>query len=246
MSSVPGSSVRFWVVVPAAGSGQRMGATRPKQYLPLAGRTVIEWALEVLRSHPGCQGTTVVLAPDDAYWPTLPLSSQSQLAITHGGAERADSVRAGLAALRTQCDDSDWVLVHDAARPCLAAEDLQRLLDELQEDAVGGLLAAPLVDTLKRADAAQRVEQTLSRERLWRAQTPQMFRYGLLQQALAAATRQAVAVTDESQAVELAGFKPRLVVGHADNLKITVNADLEQAERILNVRRAVKEGARTT
>jgi 2-C-methyl-D-erythritol 4-phosphate cytidylyltransferase len=231
------SNLRFWVVIPAAGSGRRMSdAARPKQYLPLVGRTVIEWALEPLLAHPGCQAIIVVLAAQDAYWPTLPASVQPRIGIAHGGAERADSVRAGLAALRDQCDADDWVLVHDAARPCLSAADLQRLLDAVQDDAVGGLLAAPLVDTLKRADAAQRVAQTLSRESLWRAQTPQMFRHGVLERALAAAAQQRMTVTDESQALELAGHQPRLVAGHADNLKITVSADLEQAERILRAR----------
>jgi 2-C-methyl-D-erythritol 4-phosphate cytidylyltransferase len=231
------SNLRFWAVIPAAGSGRRMrDAARPKQYLPLVGRTVIEWALEPLLAHPACQAIIVVLAAQDAYWPTLAASAQPRIGIARGGVERADSVRAGLAALRDQCDAGDWVLVHDAARPCLSAADLQRLLDEVQDDAVGGLLAAPLVDTLKRADAAQRVAQTLSRESLWRAQTPQMFRHGVLDRALAAAAQQRMTVTDESQALELAGHQPRLVAGHADNLKITLSTDLEQAERILRAR----------
>jgi 2-C-methyl-D-erythritol 4-phosphate cytidylyltransferase len=233
------SNMRFWVVVPAAGSGRRMsGASMPKQYLPLAGRTVIEWALDPLLAHPDCQAIIVVLAAQDSYWPTLSASTQPRIGITCGGVERADSVRAGLAALQGQCREDDWVLVHDAARPCLSAADLQRLLDEVRDDAVGGLLAAPLVDTLKRADAAQRVAQTISRQALWRAQTPQMFRHGVLDRALAAVAQQRIAVTDESQAVELAGHQPRLVAGHPDNLKITVSADLEQAERILQTRAA--------
>jgi 2-C-methyl-D-erythritol 4-phosphate cytidylyltransferase len=231
------SPPRFWVVIPAAGSGKRMhGAARPKQYLPLAGRTVIEWALDPLLVHPGCQGIVVVLAAQDAYWAALPLSAHARIGTTRGGGERADSVRAGLAALSAQCAEADWVLVHDAARPCLPAADLQRLLDAVRDDAVGGLLAAPLVDTLKRADAAQRVVQTINREALWRAQTPQMFRHGVLVRALASAAQQGINVTDESQAVELAGQRPRLVAGHSDNLKITVSADLEQAERILRGR----------
>jgi 2-C-methyl-D-erythritol 4-phosphate cytidylyltransferase len=242
-------SVRFWVVIPAAGSGRRMSAagrphSTPKQYLPLAGRTVIEWAVAPLLEHPGCQAACVVLAADDEQWQTLPVSHEPRICIARGGAERADSVRAGLAAVaapvavRPQCGEDDWVLVHDAARPCLSMTDLQHLLDSLHADPVGGLLAAPLVDTLKRADAAQRVAQTLSREALWRAQTPQMFRCGLLQRALAAAATHGLAVTDESQAVELAGHQPKLVAGHPDNLKITVSADLQQAERILRARGA--------
>lgn len=229
--------MRFWVVVPAAGSGRRMSAAAlPKQYLPLAGRTVIEWALEPLLAHPGCQAIMVVLAADDVHWPGLAVSTQARIGAARGGAERADSVRAGLAALRGQCSADDWVLVHDAARPCLAAPDLQRLLDEVHQDAVGGLLAAPVVDTLKRGDAAQRVAQTVDRAALWRAQTPQMFRHGMLDRALAAAAAAGIAVTDESQAMELAGHQPRLVAGHPDNLKVTVSADLAQAERILRAR----------
>jgi 2-C-methyl-D-erythritol 4-phosphate cytidylyltransferase len=231
------SNVRFWAVIPAAGSGRRMGeAVRPKQYLPLAGRTVIEWALAPLLAQYSCVAVVVALAAADDDWQTLRVASDPRISTTRGGAQRADSVRAALEVLRTQCQDSDWVLVHDAARPCLPADDLQRLLDSLHLDAVGGLLAAPLVDTLKRADAAQRVAHTVSREQLWRAQTPQMFRYGVLNQALERAAQQGIAVTDESQAVELAGLQPRLVSGHPDNIKITVAEDLLQAERILRSR----------
>jgi 2-C-methyl-D-erythritol 4-phosphate cytidylyltransferase len=238
------SNLRFWAVIPAAGSGRRMsGAPKPKKYLPLAGRTVIEWALDPLLSQLGCSGVIVVLASDDHHWTQLSIADP-RITTTHGGAQRADSVRAGLAALRDRCHDADWVLVHDAARPCLLAGDLQRLLHSLQDDPVGGLLAAPLVDTLKRADTSQRVAQTISREHLWRAQTPQMFRYGLLNQALARVAEQAVAVTDESQAVELLGLQPVLVAGDADNIKITLTDDLQRAERILSLRARQKAGQR--
>ncbi len=231
------SNVRFWGVVPAAGSGSRMsGAPRPKQYLPLAGRTVIEWSLQALLAHPGCVGVVVVLAAQDDYWPALSISNDVRIITAQGGAQRADSVRAGLAALAGQCTQSDWVLVHDAARPCLRMSDLQRLLDQLHDETAGGLLAAPLVDTLKRADPSQRVAQTISREQLWRAQTPQMFRHGVLSRALASVLDQGITVTDESQAIELAGLQPRLIAGHADNIKITIPEDLLQAERILGLR----------
>ena len=153
----------------------------------------------------------------------------------HGGQERADSVLAGINALRNDCVDSDWILVHDAARPCLDPIDLQRLLDTLRDDPVGGLLAAPVFDTLKRADAAQRVGATVAREHLWRALTPQMFRYGVLVRALNEAAQRGVMITDESQAVELLGLQPRLVVGSSDNLKITLPEDIERAERVLSM-----------
>jgi 2-C-methyl-D-erythritol 4-phosphate cytidylyltransferase len=156
----------------------------------------------------------------------------------HGGQERADSVLAGIDALQDECTASDWVLVHDAARPCLDAVDLQRLLDTLRDEPVGGLLAVPVVDTLKRAEDSHRVSATVARENLWRALTPQMFRYGVLARALRAATQRGVAITDESQAVEMLGLQPRLVAGSSDNIKITVPEDLARAERFLALRSA--------
>jgi 2-C-methyl-D-erythritol 4-phosphate cytidylyltransferase len=212
------------------------GASKPKQYLPLAGRTVIEWALHPLLSHPGCSGVVVVLGSEDDHWHQLGTSADPRISTITGGAQRADSVRAGLRALGDHCRARDWVLVHDAARPCLHRNDLQRLLSSVHEDEVGGLLAAPLVDTLKRAGGEQRVAQTISREQLWRAQTPQMFRFEMLQRALAGAAEQRIAVTDESQALELQGWQPLLVPGDADNIKITVAEDLQRAERILGLR----------
>ena len=149
-----------------------------------------------------------------------------------------DSVLAGLNALEARAAARDWVLVHDAARPCLPGSDLDRLLAELSDDEVGGLLAAPVVDTLKRADDQQRVDQTVSRERLWRALTPQMFRFDLLRRALQNAVDNRVAVTDEAQAVEALGLHPKLIAGDADNVKITLPEDLPRAERILRARSA--------
>lgn len=225
---------RFWCVVPAAGSSLRMGAVAaPKQYLPLAGRSVIEWSLAPLLDHHDCQNVVVVLAPDDRHWPDVPIAWHPKIIRAVGGVQRSDSVHAGLAALASRAGENDWVLVHDAARPCLTAEDLRRLLQELRDDAVGGLLAAPVVDTLKLADEHLRVRETVPRAALWRALTPQMFRYGILQRALAQSRE---SVTDEAQAVEALGLQPRLVAGDADNLKITVVDDLLRAERILKSR----------
>lgn len=149
-----------------------------------------------------------------------------------------DSVLAGLKALQTRAAPDDWVLVHDAARPCLATADLDRLVAELHDDAVGGLLAAPVVDTLKRADDSGRVAQTVARDKLWRALTPQMFRRDILQRALDGAVAQGIAVTDEAQAVEALGLRPKLVSGDADNIKITLPEDVLRAERILRSRRS--------
>ena len=230
----PAAATRFWVVVPAAGVSRRMGATSaPKQYLPLVGRTVLEWSLLPFLERDDCAGVVVVLASEDVWWSALPLASERNVSTARGGVERVHSVLAGLAALRRRAHADDWVLVHDAARPCLSAADLRRLLEKTADDEVGGVLAAPLVDTLKRADGSDRVLATVSRDLLWRALTPQMFRYGLLQRALELAVDNNVAVTDESQAIEALGLHPRLVHGDADNIKITVPDDLERAERIL-------------
>lgn len=229
---------RFWVIVPAAGSARRMGAAVPKQYLPLAGRTVIEWSLAPFLAHARAAGVVVVLAEQDRHWPQTQLARHAKIVTTTGGAERMDSVLAGLRILHEQAAPDDWVLVHDAARPCLSAADLDSLLDELCDDAVGGLLAAPVVDTLKRADDGGRVAQTVAREKLWRALTPQMFRRDILQRALESARGQGLAVTDDAQAVEALGLQPKLIAGDADNIKITLPEDLLRAERILNSRSA--------
>lgn len=224
--------LKFWTVVPAAGRSRRMGdATVAKQYLRLAGRAVIEWSLAPLLARPECAGVVVALGAEDREFATLDVSRDPRVRPVIGGAERADSVRAGLDAL--QLDNSAWVLVHDAARPCLTAQEVDVLLRTLESDPVGGLLAAPVVDTLKRADAAGRVTQTVNRDGLWRALTPQMFRYGLLQQALRHAHDSGLVVTDEAQAVEELGQQPRVVPGSADNLKITLPEDLRRAERLL-------------
>ncbi|HEY4366572.1 MAG TPA: 2-C-methyl-D-erythritol 4-phosphate cytidylyltransferase [Steroidobacteraceae bacterium] len=229
-----GSSLSFWVIVPAAGSSRRMvDAALPKQYLQLAGRSVIEWSLAPFLARPECAGIVVVLAAQDAYWKTLATSNHSLIETVTGGAQRADSVQSGLHALQGRAGPDDWVLVHDAARPCLRATELTALLSQLRGDTVGGLLAAPVVETLKRSDGTDRVAQTVDRNGLWRALTPQMFRYGTLTRALATAADRNISVTDESQAIELLGLRPRLVPGSVDNIKVTVPEDLARAERIL-------------
>lgn len=230
---------RFWVVVPAAGSARRMGAAVPKQYLTLAGRAVIEWSLAPFLAHSQVAAIVVVLPEQDQRWAQTDLAGHTKIITTTGGAERMDSVLAGLKALQTRAASDDWVLVHDAARPCLAAAEVDRLVAELRDDPVGGLLAAPVVDTLKRADDSGRVAQTVSREKLWRALTPQMFRRDILQRALEGATARGIAVTDEAQAVEALGLRPKLVVGDADNIKITLPEDVLRAERILRLRSAL-------
>ncbi len=222
------NSPSFWVVIPAAGVGARMQADRPKQYLPLAGRSILEHTLDVFLDHPGLRGLVVCLAADDPYWPQLACSRDPRVQRAEGGAERADSVLRGLQRLTALgAQARDWVLVHDAARPNLARGDLQRLLDSLAEDPVGGLLAVPARDTLKRIGPDGRVRETIDRSLIWQAYTPQMFRLGSLQLALAGALQAGVAITDEASAMEWAGQAPRLVEGRSDNIKITRPEDLD-------------------
>jgi 2-C-methyl-D-erythritol 4-phosphate cytidylyltransferase len=231
------SQVKFWAVVPAAGIGTRMGGDIPKQYLPLLGRPIIEHTLARLCDHGRISGVVVVLSDEDRWWPETAMKYSRPLLVAAGGAERRDSVLNGLDALAGRASDQDWVLVHDAVRPCLRAEDIDRLMDELWADEVGGLLAVPVKDTMKRAGSNNRVRETVSREFLWQAQTPQMFRLRALRDAIQLTVDEDRDVTDEAQAMELAGARPRLVEGHEDNIKITRRADLELAEIYLTRRR---------
>lgn len=227
-------TAKLWAVVPAAGSSRRMaGAALPKQYLPLAGRSVIEWSLAPFLERSDCERIVVVVAEQDRHWQQQSLARHPKIVTATGGAERVDSVRAGLQALASHATEHDWVLVHDAARPCLRSMDLNRLIADLGDDSVGGLLAAPVVDTLKRGDVENRVQATVSRASLWRALTPQMFRYAVLERALRKAHETRSAPTDEAQAVEALGLQPRLVPGDPDNIKITLPDDVERAARLL-------------
>lgn len=214
--------------MPAAGSGSRFGGAQPKQYVPLAGASVIEHALAPFLADARCQGAVVALDATDTTFAQLPASRHARLRRVTGGARRCDSVRLALDAVVGA--DADWVLVHDAARPCVTRQDIDRLLAELAEDPVGGLLAVRLSDTLKRVDSSgQRVADTPPREGLWRALTPQMFRLGMLRKALAAAQATVREPTDEAQAIEWLGFAPRLVAGSPGNIKITTPGDLQLA-----------------
>lgn len=218
----------FWAVIPAAGVGARMAADRPKQYLALGQHTLLEHSLGCFLDHPGLKGLVVSLAVDDPYWPNLACATDPRIQRVAGGIERADSVLNALLYLHGQgADDDDWVLVHDAARPNLARSDLDNLLRQLGEDPVGGLLAVPARDTLKRADSNGRVRETVDRSSIWQAYTPQMFRLGALHRALADSLVADVAITDEASAMEWAGQAPRLIEGRADNLKITRPEDLD-------------------
>lgn len=218
----------FWALIPAAGVGSRMRADRPKQYLQLAGKSILEHTLDCFVGHPRLRGLVVSLAAGDPYWPQLPCARDARIQRAEGGRERADSVLAGLLRLiELGAQEQDWVLVHDAARPNLARSDLDRLLAELAGDPVGGLLAVPARDTLKRAGADGRVLETVDRAPIWLAYTPQMFRLGALRRALADALAAGAAITDEASALEWAGLAPRLIEGRADNLKVTRPEDLD-------------------
>jgi 2-C-methyl-D-erythritol 4-phosphate cytidylyltransferase len=222
--------MKYWLVMPAAGIGRRFGADRPKQYAPLCGRTVIEWALNPFLTDSRCAGTVVAIAEDDPYWKEI---APPSVLVTAGGRERSHSVRNGLTALADRVGGDDWVLVHDAARPCLPRQDLDRLLMNLADHPVGGLLATPAADTLKRADSSLEVQETVDRVGLWRALTPQMFRYARLCEALDRVHAAGRLPTDEAQAIEWLGEHPKLVEGAAANLKITSAADLAIAAALL-------------
>jgi 2-C-methyl-D-erythritol 4-phosphate cytidylyltransferase len=253
--------MRYWLVMPAAGAGRRFGAPLPKQYAPLEGRTVIEWALAPFLADARCAGVVVALSADDPHWaavaarlePSATAAARAaappRVTSAAGGGERSHSVRNGLAALAGRAGREDWVLVHDAVRPCLDAEDLEQLLAAAAADPFGALLAVRATDTLKRAEdrcargSLPGVAQTVERAGLWRALTPQMFRYGRLCAALDAAHAGGRLPTDEAQALEWQGEHPSLVEGASTNLKVTCAADLVLAAAVLRARRDPAVGA---
>lgn len=223
------SADALWCVVPAAGRGLRFGGELPKQYAPIAGRPLLEWTLAALARSPRVAGVVLVRAADDTHWQAPSAIAGKPLLQAAGGAERSTSVLAGLRALPATVGDADFVLVHDAARPCVSVADIERLVASAVP-AGGGLLAAPLRDTLKRADARGRVAATEPREQRWRALTPQVFPRGALTHALERAHAAGIAITDEAMAMEREGLQPLLVEGSEDNLKVTTPADLAMVE----------------
>jgi 2-C-methyl-D-erythritol 4-phosphate cytidylyltransferase len=224
-------SERIFGLIPAAGAGQRVGQATPKQYLKLLGRPMIYHSVAALLASDRIDIVFVVLAPGDREFGQHDWGEFGEriAPLYCGGATRRDSVLNGLVAASSIVQPDDWMLVHDAARPCLGQHELQRMLDTLVTDEVGGILAVPVADTLKRADAAGRIQATEPREHLWQAQTPQMFRHGLLLQALSHPAK----VTDEAGAIEALGVKPKLVQGSTTNLKVTYPEDLQLAQTIL-------------
>ena len=222
---------KFHAVVPAAGAGSRMGADIPKQYLTLAGQTVLEHSLDVLLACERIATVVLVLSADDERWPEIQdRYKDSRVETVTGGAERCHSVLNGLEHLAGTAGVDDWVLVHDAARPCVRQQDIEMLMTRLEDHAVGGLLGVPVADTMKQVDSDSMILKTVERDGLWRALTPQMFRLGPLRDALQQAIASGVMVTDDASAMEMAGYRARMVEGQADNIKITRPADLQLAE----------------
>lgn len=231
---------QYHVIIPAAGSGSRMQSETPKQYLRVLGRPIVEHTLNLFDSCPRIDTIHLVLSADDDLWPAMSISLSDKVHIHRcGGDSRAETVLNAVRSIEPAVDVNDWVLVHDAARPGLTLHSLDRLLDALSDDEVGGLLAIPLSDTLKRAGTDQRISITEPRESLWQAQTPQMFRYELLRRALEYTTARLdeYTPTDEAQAIEALGLSPKLIPGELRNLKITYPEDLALAEAILRADR---------
>lgn len=222
--------LRYWVVIPAAGIGQRMQSKLPKQYIDLCGKTILEHTIDLYLFYPWVSKILLVLHPDDQYWPSLDCTQSEKIMTAIGGAERMHSVYQGLLALQNLAAPNDWVLVHDAVRPCLPRADLDRLLKSLRGHPVGGLLGCPVRDSLKKVNKEGYVSSSVSREHVWAAQTPQMFRFHLLQEALTRVVCKKQMVTDESGAVELLGESLLMVEGNPRNIKITYPEDLELAK----------------
>ena len=226
---------KILALVPAAGTGTRFGDSLPKQYLDIDGHPMIFHTLKALSRVSRIDAIIVVLSPDDNHWQNYPadwllVGGKLSTAMV-GGNSRGETIANGLNAIAVSLgiDANDWIMVHDAARPCIRTELIEQFIDELENDRVGGLLALPLADTIKRDDGNLRVEKTLPRERLWRAQTPQMFRFALLKDALARCPQ----ATDEAQAIEVLGHQPKLVMGDSANLKVTYAHDMKLARMIL-------------
>ncbi len=224
---------RYFALLPAAGVGSRMGGVHPKQYLAIHGRPMIWHAIQAFQRHPAISRIYVVISAQDAWWAHYDWSAFDKLVVSrNGGQTRAESVLNGLRACADEVAADDWVLVHDAARPCLSRTLLDKLLTELNHDPIGGILAAPVADTLKRQSADKRIAETVPRSGLWGAQTPQMFRHAMLLHALAQVGGE---VTDEASAIEALGAAPKLVESDMTNLKVTYPRDLDLASMLLAV-----------
>jgi 2-C-methyl-D-erythritol 4-phosphate cytidylyltransferase len=224
----------IWAIIPAAGIGTRMKSETPKQYLKIQNKCVLEYTLERFCFNPLIEGVVVALAEEDPYWPKLSISNHEKIMIVNGGVERCHSVLNGLKTLANKAKAADWVMVHDAARPCLREDDIETLIKKVNEKGTGGILAVPVRDTMKRVDSANCVSETVDRTGLWHALTPQMFRLAELTLAIENALDNGIQVTDEAQALELLNTQPQIVEGHPDNIKITHPEDLLLADLFLS------------
>lgn len=233
MTEVVKRYVNYWAIIPAAGLGLRMGGMVPKQYLPLFGKTILEHTIEKFLNYSLIDKLVIVVNQNDQHWSRLSLSQQDQIITTEGGNQRAQSVLNGLRALEGLAEPDDWVMVHDAVRPCVRHQDLDRLIQKVEQHEVGGILGIPVIDTLKIVDNHGNIQRTLSREYAWRAQTPQMFRYQLLIDAMEKALADGIEITDESSAMEYIQLAPKMVYGSTFNIKITHPTDLAIAEKNL-------------
>ena len=225
--------MHYYAVIPAAGIGARMGGSVPKQYLKIKGKTILEHTLEKFCDYPGIKEIMVAIGEDDKYWSGLSIATHAKLKQIPGGIERSDSVLNGVQALARIADPDDWVLVHDAVRPCIRKSDIDKLISEASDHPAGGILALPVRDTIKKCDQKNSIESTVDRTGLWQAQTPQMFRIAMLQTALQECKSKNVPVTDEAQAIEFCGHHPLLVEGHPENIKVTHYDDFALAEIFL-------------
>ncbi|MGI9285746.1 MAG: 2-C-methyl-D-erythritol 4-phosphate cytidylyltransferase [Pseudomonadales bacterium] len=227
---------RLWAIVPAAGSGARLAGAAPKQYQQIGNVSLLEHTLNVLLQVEAIDGIVVALAANDTYWPGLQVAGEARIETVNGGERRCDSVLAGLRSLAASAQADDLIMVHDAARPCITSTDIERLLAQTGEHSVGGILAIPVVDTLKQVTADGSITGTEDRSQLYQAQTPQLFRFAVLLDALQGALADEVDITDESSAVEHMGMQPIVVEGSRYNIKVTYTADLALAESILRLR----------
>lgn len=235
-NSIIGETPKVVAIIPAAGIGSRMNADCPKQYLQVAGKTIIEHTINALLLNPLVSNIVVALSPDDSYFATLEVASNPRVTTVHGGKERADSVLAGLNLLaQNEQMQNRWVLVHDAARPCLHQDDLNKIIQLSTTDYCGGILAAPVRDTMKRSvKTSDVIDHTVERDALWHALTPQFFPLILLRDCLSKALKENAIITDEASALEYCGYQPVLVSGRTDNLKVTRPEDLALAEFYLS------------
>tara|TARA_B100000427_G_scaffold327983_1_gene340030 strand:+ start:2764 stop:3468 length:705 start_codon:yes stop_codon:yes gene_type:complete len=225
---------RLWVVIPAAGIGKRMGVDIPKQYITVCDKAIIEHTVEKFTSRNDLQGILVILSNSDQHWSTLELSKNNKITTVTGGEERYKSVYNALCSLKNKAGDDDWILVHDAVRPCITTFEIDQFIADLDHlNGIGGILALPCFETMKKANTNHEIEETIDRKFIWHAQTPQMFRYKKLFLAIEKIMNENIFITDEAMAMELAGYKPMLIQGTHSNIKITDQNDLKYLESFL-------------